>query len=431
MDDQVRSAVTAASSASGARKRAGFLHPAIAPAIILALGTNPYPRSSAVVAGAGGPAPTRRFSAPGSALPAPAHAARPRRARAGAPPRAGCPGRIAAVALVRGRRSRARPRPARRPGRRERRREVLDRSHPGRRPRAAGTPRAACSSRSALEPVGGGGADDRADIGQAAVADARRPSPPTRPASALADGAPVGERALLDIGRARVRGAHEHEQAARRAARATSTNGASESRPSSGLTVSASTPRPATGPNGVGVWPRNACAYAAAVTSMSPRLASAITSSPASRARRTTSASAAQPRRSEPLEAGDLRLDGDALLAGGLDRQRAVGRDGARRGAGGRGLRARPAGRSASSTARGQRRAGSGSSPSTSCDSRSATRPPADRRSSWSGRPGSPSRAGGADCAGHAGRRTAPVRTQLRPSGIRLVDGLLERRRRR
>ena len=79
------------------------------------------------------------------------------------------------------------------------------------------------------------------------------------------------------------------------ASAAASTNGASESRPSSGLAVKASTPSPLTAPPEAAVVPTRAWAYAAAVTGTSPRLPSAMTSSSASRAARAVRPNASQP----------------------------------------------------------------------------------------------------------------------------------------
>src|SRR5204863_6249964 len=79
------------------------------------------------------------------------------------------------------------------------------------------------------------------------------------------------------------------------AAAAPSTSGSRASLPSSGLAVAASASRPGTAPNGPGVSPNSACAYAEAVTGTSPRLPSAITSSLRSRACSLTRRRARQP----------------------------------------------------------------------------------------------------------------------------------------
>ena len=60
---------------------------------------------------------------------------------------------------------------------------------------------------------------------------------------------------------------------------------------------------------------------------MSPRLPSASTSRPASRAASQSPCERSPARRAEPLEAGELRLDRDAGLAGGGDHRAAVRRD--------------------------------------------------------------------------------------------------------
>ena len=102
---------------------------------------------------------------------------------------------------------------------------------------------------------------------------------------------------------------------------------------------------------------------------MSPRLASARTSRPAARACCATAASAAQPGAPRRSKQAELRLDRDAGRAGRVDDRRAVRGDRVR---GPLGRRARAA---AAAARLGHSRGGSGSSPRTTWDSRSATRP--------------------------------------------------------
>ena len=70
---------------------------------------------------------------------------------------------------------------------------------------------------------------------------------------------------------------------------------------------------------------------------MSPRLASAMTSSPCSRGVVHDLAQRCPPGRAQALEARDLGLDRDALLAGGVEHQPAMRRDGSRGPLGGTG----------------------------------------------------------------------------------------------
>ena len=94
--------------------------------------------------------------------------------------------------------------------------------------------------------LGGGGAGDRADVGEAVAVgtaeagDERGHVLPQRAAGGQRRGRTGRPRPGWRCARARTR--------RRRAARAPSTSGASASRPSSGLAVTASAPRPATGP---------------------------------------------------------------------------------------------------------------------------------------------------------------------------------------
>ncbi len=90
--------------------------------------------------------------------------------------------------------------------------------------------------------------------------------------------------------------------------------------------MSASTPSPGTGPDGVAVSPKKACPYAAALTSMSPRLASTTTSSPCSRADWVSFDSACQPGAPSRSKQASLELHCDALLGGGVDHPLAVRR---------------------------------------------------------------------------------------------------------
>ena len=101
-----------------------------------------------------------------------------------------------------------------------------------------------------------GGARDGADERQPAVARVRRAQLVGDPRQ------PLVQRRIalvLELGGARVGGAHQQEAAGAGGA-AASISGSSASRPSSGLAVKASAPRPATGPNGPAVSPTSACA---------------------------------------------------------------------------------------------------------------------------------------------------------------------------
>ena len=132
---------------------------------------------------------------------------RSRAASAREPPRPGLRRRCSCA-----RRSRARPRPGRR-----RVRERTPAPAPRTRPPWAPTPgsrNAACgiSSRSDSSRSGRGRADDGADVRQPGAADAGRAELGDEPGQPLADGAAVRELAVLHVGGARVRRAHEHEQ---------------------------------------------------------------------------------------------------------------------------------------------------------------------------------------------------------------------------
>ena len=72
---------------------------------------------------------------------------------------------------------------------------------------------------------------------------------------------------------------------------------------------------------------------------MSPRLASAITSNPAARALASDLGERLPAGRTKPLEAGELWLDGHALVRDRVDHQRAMRRDGTRGSDGGWGGR--------------------------------------------------------------------------------------------
>ena len=135
-----------------------------------------------------------------------------------------------------------RPGPARTPAARSRP------GRPGRRPPGAGRSRAA-SARASARAVGRGRANDRADVGEAALADpvgarARRRSaraasltvPPAASSRSCTSAAPGFEVA------------DQHEQPGAGLARSVHERRSSESAPSRGLAVIASAPRPGTGP---------------------------------------------------------------------------------------------------------------------------------------------------------------------------------------
>ena len=190
----------------------------------------------------------------------------------------------------------------------------------------------------AREALRAGGAGDRAHAGRA------RTRPGCRAELVHDPGEPLAERRaadleVLEVGRAGVGGADEHEAAGARAPVERLERVAAEQR---------------VGREGVRSQPgRTPRRRRGRVTGTSPRLPSAITSSPASRAWRHDCVQRRPAVRPEPLEAGELELDRHARRTGGLDRQPAV-------------VGARP-------PRSGHSAAGSGSSPSTTRLRRSST----------------------------------------------------------
>ena len=188
-----------------------------------------------------------------------------------------------------------------------------------------------------LQPLRGGRADDRADVATAPGATPPAPSSPTSAAMRSLTVPPDLQPQLLDVGRAGVRGPHEHEQPAAASARAARQTAISESLPSSGLTVSASTPRPGDRPNGG----RRLAEEGLPVGSggdvdVSPLGVGDDEQAALPCVARSTSASAAQPGAPEALEARDLQLDRDAVLG---RRPRSPAGSGARPATSGAGLR--------------------------------------------------------------------------------------------
>ena len=152
------------------------------------------------------------------------------------------------------------------------------------------------------------------------------------------------------------------------ARRAAVTNGSTASLPISGLTVTRSAPTPSILPKGLSAPSISAWAYARAVTSMSPRFPSAITSSPRSRAYETIASSAAHPAAPSTSKRASCGLTATHACA--------VASISARQCSTTAPAAARAGVRSCASCALtcGHSSSGSGSRPSTICDSRSATR---------------------------------------------------------